>query len=202
MWVYTIAKESICITAWLCRCWQKFKWRCFYNLDQSGVGLPLRLHHQWLYLCTLLISTQWYRRNVHQSWSPLIIINQIWSAGTAEAFFSWSGQESGAQSAPQNFHHFNYIHDHDVINIVPLWCAHLPIARLAPAFDSAQAPACAKSSNVATPLTFNRGLALWIHYPAKKWSGQNRTSRTGSAAPAMNRQTGRHESHAPTRLVS
>ena len=55
---------------------------------------------------------------------------------------------------------FNYIHDHDIINIIQLWCAHLPIACLAPAFDSAQAPACAKSSNVATPLIFNCGLAL------------------------------------------
>ena len=83
------------------------------------------------------------------------------STGTAEAFFSWSGQ---IMRAPRNFYHFNYIHDHDVINIVPLWCAHLPIARLAqrlaPAFDSAQAPACAKSSNVATPLIFSCGLAL------------------------------------------
>ena len=99
-----------------------------------------------------------------------------------EAFFSWSGQ---GLCALRNFYHFNYIHDHDIINIVLLWCAHLPIVCLAPAFDSAQAPACAKSSNVATPLIFNCGLALWINYPAKKWSGQNRTSRTGSAAPEL-----------------
>ena len=45
-------------------------------------------------------------------------------------------EDNGAQSAPRNFYHFNYIHVHDVINIVPLWCTHLPIARLA------QASAC------------------------------------------------------------
>ena len=77
----------------------------------------------------------------------------IEAAGTAEAFFRWSGQDNGAQSAPRNFYHFNYIHDHDVINIVPLWCACACIRQCT-------APARAKSSNVATPLIFNCGLDL------------------------------------------